>query len=307
MTFDKSMVKDVDQATVEGVDVQFPLVQWGYGNVKLARNGGIEGAGGFFVTLDNMPAAIKDEMIESMNGLGWGQDGLTLNDGSLVDGMYSPSLTFSLITMRKRWRASDGNGRTEYYPFTWAAYERAIQEFGRATSQIHVLAYIRGLEEYSPFVITMSGSAAMSFEGTKKMPGVLSSFNRTVVAAANAATRGYRWPYRAFWVTVAAATDAKKKPLFTEVGTGSNTTSVVLPVAVGLPTDPKDVDLDKFALDKPDFQRVQDLYSDSVAWKAAWDEKPTEPGTQGRAVPGQSDDVDFRRDAVAAAAADAGL
>lgn len=306
MAFDKSMVQQIDQSTVEGADVQFPLIQWGYGNVKLVRGGGIEGAGGFFITFDNMPGAIKDELSAAMLALGWEQDSLTLSDATVVDGLYSPTLTFSLVAMRKRWRASDGNGRTGYFPFTWQNYEKAVAEFGRATSQIHLLAYVKGLEQFSPFVLTMSGSAAMAFEGTKHMPGALPAFTRTVIATANAATRGFRWPYRAFWMTIAAATDAKGKPLFTEVGTGKNTTSVVLPVAVGLPADPKDVDLDKFALDKPDFQRVQDLFSESVPWKEAWDKQPEAQATQAQHG-NLNEDVNFSKDAVAEAAADAGL
>lgn len=304
MAFDKSMVQDIDQSTVEGSDVQFPLIQWGYGNVKLVKGGGVEGAGGFFITFDNMPGAIKDELALAMQEQGWEPDSITLGDGSTIDGLYSPKVTFSLVTMRKRWRASDGNGHTGYFPFTWDNYEKAVAEYGRATSQIHLLAYVKGLEQFSPFVITMSGSAAMAFEGTKKMPGVLAALTRSVIAAANAATRGFRWPYRAFWLTVAAATDAKGKPLFTEVGSGNNTTSVVLPVAVGLPADPKDVDLDKFALDKPDFQRVQDLFSESVEWRDAWNKTPE---NQQAATGGHTQDVDFSKDAVAELAHESGL
>lgn len=306
MAFDKSMVQDIDQSTVEGVDVQFPLIQWGYGSVKLAKAGGVEGAGGFFTTFDNMPSAVKDELIAAMSAQGWVNDCITLSDGSTVDGLYSPKITFSLVSMRKRWRASDGNGHTGYFPFTWENYEKAVAEYGRATSQIHLLAYVKGLEQFSPFVITMSGSAAMAFEGTKKMPGVLAAYTRTVIAAANAATRGFRWPYRAFWFTVAAATDAKGKPLFTEVGTGANTTNIVLPVAVGLPSDPKQVDLDKFALEKPDFLRVQDMFSESVDWKAAWDKQPEQQAAAGGAH-GHNEDVDFSKDAVAALANESGL
>lgn len=305
MAFDKSMIQSVDQSTVEGSDVRFPLIQWGYGNVKLAtKGGGVEGAGGFFITFDNMPGAIKDELALAMQEQGWEPDSITLGDGSSVDGLYSPKITFSLVTMRKRWRASDGNGRTGYFPFTWDNYAKAVAEYGRATSQIHLLAYIKGLENFSPFVITLSGSAAMAFEGTKKMPGVLAALTRSVIAAANAATRGFRWPYRAFWLTVAAATDAKGKPLFTEVGGGNNTTNVVLPVAVGLPDDPKQVDLDEFALDKPDFLKVQDLFSESVEWRDAWNRPPE---NQQAATGGYNQDVDFSRDAVAELVRESGL
>lgn len=300
MAFDKSLAAEIDQSTVEGSEVSYPLIQWAYGSPKLAKHGGAEGAGGWFISKDNIPGAIKDELDAAMTEAGWVEDSITLQDGASLDGLWTPELTFSLINMRKRWRAADGS-RTFYYAWGWTEYERAVKLHGRATSQAHIYALVQGLEQYAPFVITLSGSAAMAFEGTKKQPGVLAQFQRTVVAAANAATRGYRWPYRAFWLTVAAARDAKGKAVFTEVGHGDNTTHVVLPVAPNLPDDPKQVDLDAFALDKADFQRAQDLYTESVAWKAAWDT------IQNDEQPAEAAPDAVSKDQVEAAMAEAGM
>lgn len=300
MAFDKSLVQDVDQTTVEGSEVQYPLIQWSYGEPKLRKAGGVMGAGGWFISDTNMPGGIADELRAVMLKAGWSEDTITLADGKELPGLYIATMTFSLINMRKRWRASDGQ-RTFYYSFGWDSYEKAVKLHGRATSQIHAFVLIEGLEQFGPMVITLSGSAAMAFEGTKKVPGCLTKFSATVIAAANAVTKGQRWPYRAFWMTIAAAKDAKGSPLFTEVGSGENTKHVVLPVAKALPADPKQVDLDTYALNRQQFLQAQDLYTESVAWKAAWDHIDSE------APASPHEEYEIAKDAVEAAAADVGM
>lgn len=270
MSFDSSLINEIDPTTVEGTEATHPLVQWCYGDPKLAKHGGAEGAGGWFITFENMPGVVRDDLTAAMKNAGWVEDSITTSNGDSLEGLYSSTMSISVVNMRKRWRASDGQ-RSHYFAWNWDAYSKAVADYGRATSQIHVYAIIKGLEEFAPFVLTMSGSAAMAFEGTKKLPGALDAFHRTVVAAANAQTKNGRWPYRAFWLTVAAARDKAGKPMFTEVGKGKNTTHVVLPVAVGLPADIKAVNLDEFALEKGTFRLAQDLYSESVEWKTAWD------------------------------------
>jgi hypothetical protein len=299
--FDAKLAQQIDQSTVEGIEISYPLIQWAYGDAKLAKHGGVEGAGGWFIATSNMPGGVRDDLTASMLKAGWVEDSLTLASGSELAGLYAQQMTFSVINMRKRWRATDGQ-RTAYFAWGWDEYEKAVAEYGRATSQIHVQVMIKGLEEFSPFVITMSGSAAMAFEGSRKSAGVLTRFQATVVAAANAATRGYRWPYRAFWLTVAAATDGKGRPQFTEVGKGKNTTHVVLPVAVGLPGDLKGVDLDQFALDKAQFLQAQALFGESMDWKAAWDNIAPE-----KSDVNVSSDERYLSDDLAAVAADAGM
>jgi hypothetical protein len=299
MAFDKSLAAEIDQSTVEGSEVSYPLIQWSYGSPKLAKHGGAEGAGGWFVSYDNIPGVMKDELIAAMIDSGWLEDSITLQNGASLDGLWKSEMTFSLINMRKRWRATDG-ARTFYYSWGWQQYEKAVKMHGRATSQLHLYVMVQELEQFSPFIVTLSASAAMAFEGTRKQAGALTQFQRTVIAAANAATKGARWPYRAFWLTVTTAQDSKGKPIFTEVGHGENTTHVVLPVAKNLPNDPKQVDLDAFALNKADFRRAQDLYTDSVAWKAAWDNIETDEQTAEASL-------DMSDDQVEAAMAEVGM
>ena len=140
---------------------------------------------------------------------------------------------------------------------------------------------IKGLEDAGPFVLTLKGSAAMAFESYRDKDAVLSRFANTVIRAANAASDaaakkagnagGKRWPYRAFWLPVGAARDEKGAPIYAEVGKGSNTTNVVLPVALGLPDKPEQVDLKRFYVGGDLLTRVNELYDASSDWRAAWE------------------------------------
>lgn len=122
----------------------------------------------------------------------------------------------------------------------------------------------------------------MAFNGDMQYreSGVLSSAQATVLKAANAATTGgAKWDYYAFWLTAAAATDAKGSPVFSTVGRGNNTHKMVLPVPANLPDEPTSDDLNSLYVGKDQLsvavQLLEDLKSDG--WLDAWKTvQPTE-------------------------------
>jgi hypothetical protein len=239
MSFDASMINDVDESTIEPESAsgsRYRMIQWGYGSPKLAAKlGGVEGNGGFFLPESN----IKDEELKpALLKAGWVADTVTYENGKKNPGYYIDTLTFVLVNYRQRWEYKDDTDKTFYYTYDWKEWNRAKEIHGaNPKSRIHGYIIIKGLEAFSPFVITLGGSGAMAFTGTKDVPGVLNTFEATVRAAAKKLT-GKLWPNRAFWLTVSTAKDKKGVAQFTKVGKDPKTTYVCLPVPVGLP-DPK--------------------------------------------------------------------
>ena len=272
MAFKAERVNEIDQSTVEGMDALYPLIQWSYGNVKDAakHKGGdflVDTHGGLFVSDERFPAAIADELRVAMLSNGWQEDSIFTGKGEEITGLSRRSIEVAEVNVRKCWTADDG---AVVAPFTWKDWQALVDEHGRAKSKLNLFVLVKGLEDFGPFVVTLSGSAGMAFEGTKKQAGVCTAFDSTVIAAANAASEGGRWPRRAFWLEFGAAQDAKGKAVFTTVGK-DETADLVLPMAYGLPADADGVDLDAYALDDDAWEEVELLYADSVEWAAEWD------------------------------------
>ena len=149
------------------------------------------------------------------------------------------------------------------------------------------------------FVLTLKGSAAMAFESYRDKDAVLSRFANTVIRvtprptprrrkAGNAG--GKRWPHRAFWLPRARPA-MRRAPIYAEVGKGSNTTNVVLPVNWACRQGRKRWNW-RFYCGGDLLTCVNELYDAAADWRAAWENlkpgavegnggrKPTPPPTR---------------------------
>lgn len=272
--FDPNAVATIDQRSVANTGSLYPTIQWAYGDPKLKKAGGLEYQGGFFVPEEQVNA---DAMTD------WERTTWVHVGGSEVAGFYRRDLVVSIIAARKRWEVYGDSGIRS---FPWKAYDQA-KDAGRPASRLHVLCLVKGLEDFGQFILTFKGSAAMAFEGVRG-DGVLTRFNGTVLRAANMASdaaarkngqpTGRKWPFRAFWLPVGADRTSDGDPRFTEVGRGRDTSHLVLPVALGLPAKPEQVDLGKFYVGNDLLAVGNDLWAEAEAnWTHAWDTIEAEP------------------------------
>lgn len=260
--FNPSAVRGIDQSTVEQDGSRYPVISFRSGSAKMRKTGGIEYEGGWFVAEDGAPA--------DMTAYGWVKDSFTDHDGKEVPGYWSAAINISVICHRKRWLVDN-------QPYPWNGYD-AAKKAGEASGKAprghqQYLVLLKGAEDLGPFVIGIRGHAGMSFSGSRQYSGTgaLSCFTRTVIAAANAQTKPLKWPYRAFWLPVGAAKNAKGEPVFTTVGQGNDTSTVVLPVPVGLPEKASEVDLDQYCLEDATLHQANQVFEDAQGWVTAWD------------------------------------
>jgi hypothetical protein len=216
-----------------------------------------------------------------------------LQSGDTIEGFGVDELTCIAVARRRRWKAQGGDGSWNYYPWAWESYQKAVQEHGRAVSQTHVLIMPKGLELFDPFVLSLSGSGAMAFEGTKKMPGVLTRFSMTVLAASDVQTKPLRLPMRSFWLTFGAAVDGDGKPIFTKVGSGKQTANLVLPAPRGLPATAAECDPTQWLVDDSLFTHVEEIYKQAEDWMHAWDEMAETPASDKN---GLHEEIEFMSD-----------
>lgn len=247
MNFDVNAVNTVDQDTVERPTVSFPLIMFRKGAPAQRKAGGVSYEGGWFIADDKGGSALAADLEAN----GWIRDSFISEseEGGEIEGYWNKQITVSIVLDRHKWIETDTGGY----------------------SKEQYLVFVKGLEDKGLFQLTFSGHTAMAFKGVKTYfkSGVLSSFDRTVIAAANALTKPKVWPRRAFWLTVGASTDAKGQPLFTSVGKGDKTTPIVLPVPIGLP---EKANIDKETLGKffvgTEFLKIaNDAYTDNESWK----------------------------------------
>lgn len=271
--FDPGAIESIDQASVETSGPQFPAIQWHYGsNKSIAKKvGGMDYQGGWFLPEDSIDAELLGE--------GWEQVTWEHTNGTAVDGFYRREIAVSVVAARQRWEVYNDNGAAQV--FAWNEYD-AAKANGRPSSRTHVLCLVKGMEDIGAMVLTLKGSAAMSFSGTRSQAGALTMFANTVIKAANQASDeaakaksergGKRWPYRAFWLPVGAERDAKGAPVFTEMGSGNSKINLVLPVALGLPSKADAVDLGKFYIGADLLPAVNELWAEAEeGWTHAWD------------------------------------
>jgi len=270
--FDPTLVDSIDQDSVDNIGPQFPIIQWHYGDQKMKKAGGMDYFGGWFI-----PEEMGDAT--TLIAAGWEATSWTHDDGSETNGFWNPQIAVSVIAIRKRWEVYQSAGGRAV--FAWKDYDNA-KIVGRPSGRTQVLVIVKGMEEAGPFVLTMKGMSAMHFEGNRNTVGALTAFSRSVLRGANMASEaaakkngtkggGKRWPYRAFWLPVAAGKDGDS-PAFTQVGQGNNTTYVVLPVAVGVPDKPEAVKLNEFFIGKDLLTVTEELWKEAEeTWTHAWD------------------------------------
>ena len=263
-------VDSVDQSTIDTNEIQFPVIQWSYGDPKLKQYGRNLGyTGGWFIAETMAPG--------DLTPFGWTKTALAHDDGNTTDGYYTEQMTLLVIRDRQRWEVNNERERRTLN-FSWRDYEKA-KAVGSPRGRSHVLVLIKGLEQFGAFCLTLRGTAGLHFNGSQKVKGVLTSFDATVMRAANEALKkaGKKnlMPRRAFWLTVGIQTDANKNPVFTKVGEGDKSKQVVLPVAVGLPEKHDQVDLKSLYVGRQMLDETERIYKDADPWAAAWvDIKP---------------------------------
>jgi len=247
---------DVDQSTVEVSGPEYPWVQWCNGQKALKAAGGVVYTGGWF--LGEMQAG-------GTAPAAWTAGTLTHRDGAETAGYFCRDITVAVVRMRRAWIV---NG--DRYP--WDQYDAAVR-LGSPKGKLQVLVQVQGWEHL--VVLTLSGTVCAAFQGTRKAEGVLTRFNRVVVAEANALNtkRGVkaRFPYRAFWLTVGPQRDEKGTPVYSEVGKPPNTSFVTLPAALGLPDKVQPGDLAKLFVGADVLTRLSAAYTDAETWAHAWD------------------------------------
>lgn len=266
--FDAALVGSIDQESVEGGGPNLPLFQWVYGDRKLKQLGSdkMAYAGGWFINADAVDGGL-------LIANGWTKEIWTHVNGSETEGFYKRQMAVSMIAARQRWEVTDASDNRIVFP--WSGYDSA-KAIGRPTGRTHILCIVKDLEALGPVVLTLKGAAARAFKGSKGSTGVEKRFNDTVIAAANfasaaAGNKGLRWPYRAFWCPIGAERDAAGNPIFTEVGSGKDSTHLVLPVALGLPEKKEGVELKRFFVGKALLETVNALYAEYGEWINAWD------------------------------------
>jgi|LakMenE01Jun11ns_1017448.scaffolds.fasta_scaffold9957072_8 hypothetical protein len=270
--FNANAINTIDQSTVENEGARYPIISFVNGDLKqkpravnknsdpaFIQSGGISYEGGWFIAADNAP--------EDMIKFGWKRDSIITKAGAEIEGFSLRQIDISLINQRRRWLV-DGQG----YP--WNEYEQA-KALGKPRGHQQFLVLVKNAESVGPFAITLKGHFGMAFEGAKQyaQTGVKSVFSKTVIAAANAKTKPAKWPFRAFWMPAGAQMDGKGQPVFITVGEGADSSTIVVPVSMGLPEKAVQVDLNKFYVGDDLLAVVNQLHTESADWVAQWESK----------------------------------
>ena len=251
------MEQTYDQGTVESFGPAFPFAYWVNGDKKLKQIGGVPYTGGWFLPADQVEDRLN---ADGLPGPGWTAGTQEFRNGQSQDGFYARNVSIAVLVWRKRWIVNDIRGG-----FAWKEYEKAKVE-GNPRGHLQVLGVFHGMEEYGPLVLSSKGMVSKAITDN-----AFAAFNRYVIAEAARLKRA-KPPFRMFWLTVGPEMDGDN-PRFTTVGTGSETSIITLPCAVGLTAK-----LDKAALGKRYvgnelFGRLNELRVDAdvLAWATAWD------------------------------------
>lgn len=279
--FDINDVTGIDQETIEQSGPAFPIVQWHYGDPKAKKAGGMDYMGGF---------VCKDGAIDAgaLTAAGWTKTEWLHDSGESEDVWWKREIALSVIHIRKRWEVRDASDQLVTFPFNGRGMYEAASKVGpnRPAGRTHVLCLIKGLETVGPVVLTLKGSAAQYFEGSRTVNGALPQFSNVIIRMANdaahAAGKTNKWPYRGFWMPVGASRDAAGEPNFIEVGKDKATKRLVVPQTLGIPAKPindpaqRTELLKRFYVGKANLETVNDLYTLHLGWAQEWDK--LEPG-----------------------------
>jgi hypothetical protein len=254
----------------------FPLLQWHTGDQKMKKAGGIDYTGGFFIKADVIP----DEL---MLAGGWEKTTWTHDNGAEDIGWHRRQVGLAIIATRRRWEVYQESGNRPLV-FPWKNYDQA-KAAGRPSGRLQVLCLVKGLEKAGPMVLSLRGTSSLAFEGRGgDTSSAVGKFQATVIQAANLASqskgRRNRWPLFAFWLPIGADRETDGTPRFTKVGQGNNTSSICLPVALGLPDKPADVKLNAFYVGNELLEECKRIWADAETnWTHAWNELQPEQET----------------------------
>jgi hypothetical protein len=276
-------VDQVDQSTLDQGAPTYPYIQWVNGKPTLKQVGGVAYTGGWF-----MPASQQQVDDEQMTG--WTRGTLDHENGDSTEGWFQRTLHVAILHTRRCWRVGM-NGQSRRFP--WNAYDEAMQ-MGKPSGRLQVLAMLPG--DQLPTVLTLSGTAARAFAPSRQGVSVMGDLQRYVILPANKLARSKgklaNWPWRAFWLEVGAALDAKGGPVFTTVGTGNATSQVTHPVALGLNDKLTPEQIGKLFVGGANLKLFNETYADTQAWAAAWD-APAAPAQQATVSEQELEEIPF--------------
>jgi hypothetical protein len=258
--------QDVDQSTVDLEGPQYPFAQWVHGKKALKPAGGVIYTGGWFLN--------GAQGIEADDLPGWTPGELEHQQGDATEGFFVRDLTVAVIRSRRCWRVRDGD-QTRLY--AWDEYDRAVKAIptgGGLSGRLQVLVAVRGLEGLGPLVLTMGGSVSRAFAPGKSGSSVMNVFRRVVVTPANTINRkrGVKnvFPYRAFWLTVGPDREPDGAPKFAIVGEGNATSTVTLPVALGLDDKLEPQQIGALFVGRENLAQFSTWYVEAEEWANAW-------------------------------------
>lgn len=252
----------IDQDTVEQLGAKYPFIQWVHGSSKAKKLGGLDYHGGWF-----MQEGQVDEDV--LRAAGWAPFTLSHKGGGETAGWASRDVTVSILLMRHCWAVQDGD-QAQFFP--WNEYDEAKAQ-GKPRGKTQVLVIVKGLEDVGPVVLTMRGSTGQAFSDARA--GVLGEFNRKLIQPANlmAQKKGIKakWAFRAFWLTVGPKRNADGSPAFDTVGSGSESSEVTLPAALGLTDKPGEAEIRAAYVGRELLELLNAIQAENAGWKEAWD------------------------------------
>ena len=257
-------VEDIDQDTVDTQGPEYPYIQWVNGKRELRPAGGIPYTGGWF-----MPAS----QVEAGMLPGWNAGELVHRGGGSTDGFFRRDLTVAIIRNRRCWVINVGD---DYQLFPWQKYDGA-KRMGKPTGKLQSLVLVKDLEGLGAVILTMKGSTSRAFAPSRRGDSVMNAFHRCVITEANKLVirkNGKvpgKFPYRAFWLTVGPERNADETPAYTTVGSGTSSSPVTLPTALGLTDRMDKAALGTLFVGRETLEWVNELYRDAEAWATAWD------------------------------------
>lgn len=269
---------NLSQTDADLIDVHedgYISIQWAKGDVKMAGKGvtDLDSIGGWWIAKEKL----NDALIEALKGIGWEETVYTTRDGGGIPCLAAQDMVFSWIMPRSltEYRVKDGKDTKVVRVGGKVSWDtlRPLAVNNYVTKRLQVMVVIKGLEEFEPMVITAAGSVQMALEAIKRQ--VDNTLGKAVQALLKS---GEPAPTFSFWVKVGVSRDSKGKVVFEEKGTGNDITSMVLPMAYGLPESVKAVtreDIEKSYVDKQYTPFVKIARDAKDNWASLWGDNYT--------------------------------
>ncbi len=262
----------VDETAVESGPT-YPLAQWlngdpslprarGHTGAGLAAAGGVAHAGGVILPFKHLDDDVKPAP-------SWTKTTIAFANGKSETVLASQKAALAVVRTRFRWRMQK-DGVTTYFPRSGYVGGAGMR------GNLQVLCGIYG---YSfPVAVTFTGRASQEFER------LLQEFNNKVLEAARrmglakSGSNGTtpRLPRFAFYMKVAAGPHQKAGQKGAE--------AIITPPTLHLP-DPLTPDyLSAAYVGRERLVELQQLYHEAFDWAIAWDQRRSEPRSNGNAA-----------------------